>query len=130
MDMGGFYTEETLLQVVLVTGVIGGGAAILAGRAIARTWRPFAHVVGYMVLLGAAVRFVHFALFEATLLSLPSYAADTLYLLLVSTLAWRITRTGQMVRQYYWLYERAGLMSWRERLPNRQNSDGVGANPG
>ena len=43
-----------------------------------------------MALLGAAVRFVHFALFDATLLSPVSYAADTLYLLLLSALAWRI----------------------------------------
>ncbi len=56
---------ETLLQVLFVTGLIGGGAAWLAGRAIAQTWRPFWHVVAYMALLGAAVRFVHFALFEA-----------------------------------------------------------------
>ena len=65
-----FTPTETLLQIVLVTGLIGGGAAWLAGRAIAQTWRPFWHVVVYMALLGAAVRFVHFALFEATLLSL------------------------------------------------------------
>ena len=51
--------------------MIGGGAAWLAGRAIAQTWRPFWQVVVYMLLLGAAVRFVHFALFEADLLSLP-----------------------------------------------------------
>ena len=33
-----------------------------------------------MAMLGAAVRFVHFALFEGTLLSPASYVADTLYL--------------------------------------------------
>ena len=49
---------------LLVTGVLGGGAAFLAGRAIAQTWRPFWNVVVYMAMLGAAVRFVHFALFE------------------------------------------------------------------
>ena len=31
------YAEESWLQVLLVTGVIGGGAAWLAGRAIAQT---------------------------------------------------------------------------------------------
>ena len=50
---------------------MGGGAAALAGRAIAQTWRPFWSVMVYMAMLGAAVRFVHFALFEATLLSPP-----------------------------------------------------------
>ncbi len=67
--MDELYGSETWLQVLLVTGVIGGGAAFLAGRAIAQTWRPFWHVLVYMAMLGAAVRFVHFALFEATLLS-------------------------------------------------------------
>ena len=61
-----------------------------------------------MLLLGAAVRFVHFALFEATLLSPASYAADTFYLLVVGALAWRMTRAAQMATQYYWLYERPG----------------------
>jgi len=115
--MGGLYAEESLLQVALVTGLIGGGAAFLAGRAIAQTWRPFWHVVGYMALLGAAVRFVHFALFEATLLSAPSYAADTLYLFGLGALAWRMTRAAQMATQYYWLYERTGPLTWRARVP-------------
>ena len=67
--MDELYAPKSLLQVLLVTGVIGGGAAFLAGRAIAQTWRPFWNVLVYMAMLGAAVRFVHFALFEATLLS-------------------------------------------------------------
>ncbi len=109
------YEHETLLQVVFVSALIGGGAAWLAGRAIAQTWRPFWHVVLYMALLGAAVRFVHFALFEATLLSPLSYAADTLYLLALGALAWRVTRAGQMATQYYWQYERTGPFTWRVR---------------
>src|SRR6476646_1008671 len=113
--MAGFYADESWLQVLLVTGVLGGGAAFLAGRAIAQTWRPFWHVVAYMALLGCAVRFVHFALFEGTLLSGGSYAADTLYLLLLGALAWRMTRAAQMATQYYWLYERTGPLTWRSR---------------
>ena len=72
--MNEFYDQESLLQIALVTGVIGGGAAFLAGRAIALTWRPFWQLVLYMLPLGAAVRFVHFALFESTLLAPLSYA--------------------------------------------------------
>jgi hypothetical protein len=113
--MSGLYESESISQVLMVTGIIGGGAAWLSGRAIATTWRPFWHVVAYMLLLGCAVRFVHFALFEGTLLSLPSYAADTLYLLIVSALAWRATRAAQMATQYYWLYERSGPLSWRPK---------------
>jgi hypothetical protein len=66
------------------------------------------------------VRFVHFALFEATLLSPASYAADTAYLIVLGAFAWRMTRAGQMTTQYYWLYERTGPLSWRERVPNEQ----------
>lgn len=113
--MEAIYESESLLQVVLVTGLIGGGAAFLAGRAIAATWRPFWHVVIYMALLGAAVRFVHFALFEGTLLAPVSYAADTLYLLVLGALAWRMTRAAQMATQYYWLYERSGPLTWRAK---------------
>jgi hypothetical protein len=111
------YESESLLQVVLITGLIGGGAAWLAGRAIAHTWRPFWHVIGYMALLGGAVRFVHFALFEADLLAPLSYAADTAFLLCVGSLGWRVTRTAQMVTQYAWLYERTSPVTWRHRPP-------------
>ncbi len=109
------YESESLLQVVLITGLIGGGAAWLAGRAIAHTWRPFWHVIGYMALLGCAVRFVHFALFDADLIAPLSYAADTGFLLCVGCLGWRITRTTQMVTQYSWLYERTSPFTWRPR---------------
>jgi hypothetical protein len=113
--MEGLYTTETWPQVAMITVIIGGGAAILAGRAIAQTWRPYWHVVIYMLLLGGAVRFVHFALFEAELLSLPSYLVDTLFLLLCASAAWRMTLAGKMVRQYGWMYERAGPFQWRDR---------------
>ena len=113
--MSGLYESESWLQVTLVTGVIGGGAAWLTGHAIAATWRPFWHVIAYTLLLGCAVRFVHFALFEGTLISPASYGADTLYLLILSALAWRVTRAAQMATQYYWLYERTGPFTWRPR---------------
>jgi hypothetical protein len=113
--MDSIYADESLLQIALVTGVLGGGAAFLAGRAIAQTWRPFWHVLIYMAMLGAATRFVHFALFDGTLLSPASYATDTLFLVLVGMLAWRMTRAGQMATQYHWLYERTGPLSWRAR---------------
>jgi hypothetical protein len=116
------YATESPLQIVLVTGIIGGGAAWLTGHAIAETWRPYWHVICYLLLLGAAVRFVHFALFEADLLSLASYIVDTLYFVLVGSLAFRVSRTAQMVRQYPWAYERTGPLSWRKRRNVAENS--------
>ena len=83
-----------------------------------------------MAMLGAAVRFVHFALFEATLLSPASYAVDTLYLLVLGSLAWRMTRAAQMATQYYWLYERTGPLTWRERAPAAKLPQETGRIPG
>jgi hypothetical protein len=121
--MDQIYESESWLQVLLITGVIGGGAAWLAGRALAQTWRPFWHVIGYMVLIGAAVRFVHFALFEADLLAPLSYAADTAFLLVVGCFGWRVTRAAQMATQYSWLYERTSPFTWRPKT-------GLDARPG
>lgn len=115
--MSELYPGQSPLEILSVTGLLGGGAAWLAGRAIAQTWRPVWHVVCYMVILGAAVRFAHFALFDAKLLSLSASAGDTAYLVALGCLSWRVTRTTQMVGQYPWLYERVSPVSWRERAP-------------
>jgi len=34
--------------------------------------------------------------------------------LAVGLIGWRATRASQMVRQYPWLYTRAGPLGWRE----------------
>jgi hypothetical protein len=115
--MSEFYPGQSPLEILFVTGVLGGGAAWLAGQAIARTWRPLWHVVCYMAILGAAVRFAHFALFDGELLSVAAYTTDASYVAALGCLSWRITRTSQMVRQYPWLYERVSLVSWRDRPP-------------
>ena len=62
-----FLTDEQSLGVFLLLSVgMGGGAAWLAGRAIAATWRPWWQIAVYMVPLSLAVRFLHFALFDST----------------------------------------------------------------
>jgi hypothetical protein len=109
-----FYAGETILEIVLVTGLIGGGAAWLSGRAIAAAWGGQSRVIFTPLLLGAAARFFHFALFQGELLSVPSFACDTLFFLAVGLLSWRTTRAGLMVRQYPWLYARSGPLTWRE----------------
>ena len=88
---------------------MGGGAAWLSGRAIAATWRPWLHVAGYMLILGAAVRFIHFALFEGTLLSPQFYAVDTVVCLIFGFLGFRVTRVAQMTTQYGWINARGGM---------------------
>ena len=68
--------EDSFGVFFLVSVFLGGGAAWLAGRAIAATWRPWWHVAFYMLALTLAVRFLHFALFDAKFLSLHYYLVD------------------------------------------------------
>ena len=70
------YEEGSFGVFLLVSVALGGGAAALAGRAIAQTWRPWWQVVAYMLILGGVVRFFHYALFAGTLLSLHYYLVD------------------------------------------------------
>ncbi len=112
--MFGLYTGESAASVILVTVVLGGGAAALSGRAIAGAWQPQWHTAIAALFLGAAARFFHFALFNGELLSLASYCCDTLIFLVAGLIAWRATRASQMVRQYPWLYTHAGALGWRE----------------
>jgi hypothetical protein len=88
---------------LLVTVVLGGGAAWQAGRAVAQTWRPWWQGMLYMFILGAAERFIHFALFDGTLLSLSAYVLDTAVAIGCAGLGFRTTRARQMARQYGFL---------------------------
>src|SRR5690349_25136058 len=93
-----FLTDEQSLGVfVLVTVCMGGGAAWLAGRAIAATWRPWWHIALYMVPLGLAVRFLHYALFESRFLSLHYYLVDYAVCLAFGLAGFRILLVRQMV---------------------------------
>jgi hypothetical protein len=114
--MSGILFEEDSLGIfLLVTVIIGGGAGWLAGRAIASTWRPWWHVAFYMLILGLAVRFIHFALFEGTLLSPQFYAIDTVICLVFGYLGFRATRAAQMTTQYSWINAPAGFMRWKRQ---------------
>ncbi len=101
MDL--LYEEDSFGVFLLVTVLLGGGAAWLAGRAIAQTWRPRWSIIGYMLILGFAVRFFHYALFDGTLLSPHYCAVDTAVALIFAFCGFRVTRAAQMRRQYGFL---------------------------
>jgi hypothetical protein len=107
--------EHSLGVFFLVSVAMGGGAAWLAGRAIAATWRPWWHVVLYMLILSLAVRFIHFALFDSILLSLHYFLVDFAVCLGFGLLGFRLMRVRQMVTRYGWINERAGAFGWRRR---------------
>jgi len=109
-------SDDALHVFILLTLVLGGGAAFLAGRGLARGWKPFWRIFFYMALLAAAVRFFHYALFDGKLLSLYYYLVAYVVLLGAACLGFRMMRTTQMVTQYRWLYERTGPLTWRARL--------------
>ena len=87
--------EHSLGVFLLVSVAMGGGAAWLAGRAIAATWRPWWHVVLYMLILSLAVRFIHFALFDSILFSLHYYLVDFAVCLGFGLLGFRLMRVSR-----------------------------------
>ena len=116
--------EQSLGVFVLVSICMGGGAAWLAGRAIAATWRPWWHIAPYMLLLGLAVRFLHFALFDSKFLSLYYYLVDYAVCLGFGLLGFRLMRVTQMVKRYRWINRRSGLFGWqrRDQTPERDTT--------
>jgi hypothetical protein len=112
---GILYEEPSAWQFIFVTCLLGGWAAWMTGRACARTWRPYVSVVVYLLVLGIAVRFIHHALFDGSMLAARYYIVDTIILLILGSLGYRYTRTRQMTTQYHWLYEKASPLSWKPR---------------
>ena len=113
--MQGMIFERGIIDFLLVTCFLGGGAAFLTGRAVALTWRPIIYLVLYLVLLACAVRFVHYALFEGTLVTLQFLLVDAVVLFALGWFGFQSTRAAQMAGQYSWLYRRTGPVSWRLR---------------
>ena len=100
---------------VAITIVMMGGCAFMTGQALAATWRPLWNALPYTALLGCGDRFLVFALFQGDLFRVTGYLLDSVWLLLVVWFAYRVTRARQMPSQYPWLYERAGLLTWRDK---------------
>src|SRR5262249_47740521 len=117
------------LPLLALTLILFGGAAVLMGNAIADTWRPMWQNVVYGFLLAIVDQFLGFALFDGPffvdslvssdaqplLPALGEYLFDAIMLSAISLLAYRVTNARKMVCQYPWLYERAGLLTWRPR---------------
>ena len=108
---------------VILTLVIGGGCAYMAGRSVAIGWRSPAIAALYGLLLACAVRFLHFGLVRGTLLSPYYFAIDLVVLIALALAGYRYTRAGQMANQYPWLYRRAGPFGWT-------TADASGKDPG
>jgi len=87
----------------------------MTGQAMAQTWRPIWQLIPYAAMLTIGSRFLSFAMFDGDLLSVSGYLIDWVVLTGIAMFGYRLTLARLMVRQYPWLYERAGLMGWQEK---------------
>ncbi len=107
--------ESSFSVFFILTVIGGGGASFMAGRANALGWQPVWQLVVYMLIFGAELRFLHFALFEETLTSAYYYIVQTAVVICFALLGYRMTRVNQMSQKYPWLYEKTSPLSWRDK---------------
>ncbi|MDY0883234.1 DUF6867 family protein [Dongia soli] len=107
--------EFNIYVFIGLTVILFGGASFMMGQAIAETWRPMWQNVPYGLLLAAANRFFDGALFGGSWSDWKQYVLDAVVIVGIALFAYRITQARKMVWQYPWLYERSGLISWREK---------------
>lgn len=108
-------TGASLPVFIGLTVILMGGAGWMTGQALARGWKTAWLILPYGLLLGLVDRFLTFSLFQGELLSLSGFVIDGAVILAITALAHRFTRARKMVAQYPWLYDRAGLLNWREK---------------
>jgi hypothetical protein len=113
--------EHSVWLFLILVVVMGGGAAFLAGRALASGWKPVAQLLAYMIPFTAGIRFLQYALFNDEKLGTPNltsgqyFITDFIILFLIAWAGYQSTRANQMVRQYPWLYEKTGPFGWRAK---------------
>jgi hypothetical protein len=108
-----------------LTVVLGAAAAYAAGRSLALTWRPLWQALPYMLVLAAAVGFLHYVLFHEVpvpmieianavlqqnwaglAMALRFYGVIFAVLMVVAIAGYAITRSRQMSRQYGFVRDR------------------------
>lgn len=111
----GILYDNSAFAFLVVTIILGGGAAWLTGRAMAQNWQPLWKAIAYCLLLALPVRFLHFSLGDGTLLSAHYLLVDAIIIVAIGYLSYRVAQTSTMVNQYPWLYERTSPISWSDK---------------
>lgn len=111
----GYDSPAGVYVFLFLTVLLGGGAAWRTGHAVAEQWGSPWPLVAFSALLALAVRFLHYALFGAPLISATSYVIDFIILITVAALGYRVRRTKQMTNQYPWAFARSSPFSWRAK---------------
>ncbi len=96
----------------IALGTLGG---IATGRAFANSWKSLVAMPLALLLLAAAVRFLHYALAGEELSSLQYYVVSLVFVVLGGIYGYRSKRSEQMCRQYPWLFAKAGPLNWSHR---------------
>jgi hypothetical protein len=91
---------------------LGAAAAAATGRAFATSWSSRLLIIPAMIVLAAAVQFLHYALFQEDLTSLYYYIVALIVLLIAAFLGYQFKRVKQMSTQYSWAFASSGL-TWR-----------------
>jgi hypothetical protein len=114
--MGGWLWPDTEYGglAFFVLTILAAMAAIATGRSIAGAWSPQWLIIPAILLLTAAVQFLHFALFQEDLFSLHYYLVTLVILLAAAFFGYSSMRARQMSTQYSWAFEKVGL-SWKAR---------------
>ncbi len=110
-----FFVEQNPWIFLILTVILGGAAAFMSGRAMAKGWKSPWILACYMVLFTAGIRFLHFALFEAQLSSLQYFFSHGIIVFAAAFLGYRLTLAQQMASKYPWAYELTSPLTWREK---------------
>jgi len=111
-----FFEGQNPLVFLFLSIVLGGGVAFMAGRGQAKGWHSPISLVVFMLVMACALRFLHYALFQAHLLSITSFLRDGVVCEVFAFIGYRMTLARQMVEKYPWLYSRSGPFNWRNKV--------------
>jgi hypothetical protein len=109
------FIEQNWMVFLVLTIIMGGGAALMAGKSLATGWKPLLFVGLYMIPFTLGMRFLNFALFGAQLTSVQYFITHGLIFCAAAYLGYRMKRVAQMTNQYPWLYEKTGPLTWRSK---------------
>jgi predicted MFS family arabinose efflux permease len=112
-----FFEEASFWPFVILTLGLGGWTARTAGRSLANSWRPIALLPIIVLPLAASIRFLHFALYGASLFSGRYFLSDYAFVLVFALWGY-LTRHSELMKGLYpWAFKRYGPIGWREVRP-------------